>query len=320
MTCRCNICPNCCSIDDGDFGICGVRSCKQGEIYLPYYGRLSAVSNDPVEKKPLYHFFPGSSIFSVGFYGCSLSCPFCQNHRISKDFPAPPAQSVSPDQLVNLALDSRATAVAYTYSEPIVHFEWIIETCAAARKAGLKNVLVTNGYINKKPGRLLLEHVDAANVDLKSFSDEFYKKELHGRLAPVLEFIETASETVHTEVTTLIIPGKNDTDEEIREAAGFIADIDRNIPYHLSAYYPAFKYTIPPTQPGHLKKLAESASEYLNFVFTGNISGGRSDSLCPECGNLLIRRSGYSVNTSGIEKSCCTKCGFNVENCGIVLR
>ncbi len=319
MSCRCDICPNKCLIKENDFGICGVRKCSGDRIELPCYGMLSALSVDPIEKKPLYHFYPGSSILSAGFYGCSLSCPFCQNYHISKEFPKPSGRITSPEQLVETAVSEGSFGIAYTYSEPVVHYEYIIDASKIASKKGLKNVLVTNGYINDFKTNKFLENIDAVNIDLKSFSDDFYRMELGGRLEPVLDFIRAAAESVHTEVTTLVIPGKNDSLEEISAAAGFLASFDKNIVYHLSAYYPAYKYSAPPTDPGRLVLLAEKASEYLPFVFTGNITGGVQNTKCPSCGNELINRSAYHTRITGITDGLCSNCETDITELGIIM-
>ncbi len=321
MTVKCGICPNNCIIKNGKSGLCGVRSAADGRINLPYYGLISAASADPIEKKPLYHFHPGKSIFSIGFFGCSLACPFCQNHRISKDFNTSPddLSPVTPADIAARAKKSGSFGIAFTYSEPIVHFEYVIKTAEAARALGLKTVLVTNGYINENKGIELLKYIDAVNIDLKSFSDDFYRMELKGQLKPVLNFIENSVTRTHTEITTLVIPGKNASIKEISSAAGFIAELGRNIPYHLSAYYPAFKYRVPATLPSALIETAEAAKQKLNFVYTGNIYGGLTDTACPDCGNLLISRTGYQTEVTGFKKGKCSGCGASSEKIGIVL-
>ncbi|MDC7227134.1 MAG: AmmeMemoRadiSam system radical SAM enzyme [Spirochaetales bacterium] len=320
MALNCFLCPNNCKIEDGYFGVCGVRGAVDGRFNLPYNGLISAISTDPVEKKPLYHFHPGKTIFSIGFFGCSLSCPFCQNYRISKEFPAPSdAEPKSPSQIVDAALKSGSFGIAYTYSEPLIHYEWLLECLKTARTAGLKNILVTNGYINPEPASELITYIDAVNIDLKSFSEDFYQDVLKGRLQPVKDFITLASKHTHTEITTLVIPDKNDSEEELEQAAGFIAGLGKSIPWHLSAYYPSYKYNQRPTAPEQLISLAEKVSKQLNFVYTGNIAGGISDTLCPVCGNKLIIRTGYRTLTSGISSGKCTGCRTDVSSFGIIL-
>ena len=313
----CSLCPNRCVIPKGKSGRCGTRYNTPEGLGLPYYGALSAVSSDPIEKKPLYHYHPGREIFSVGFYGCSLLCPFCQNFTISRRLPADP-DITAPEELVKLAGASGSFGIAYTYSEPLIHYEYITETARIARKAGLKNVLVTNGYLNEQPARELLPLFDAANIDLKSFNPDFYREELHGNMEPVKEFIILAAEKIHVEVTTLVIPGKNDSVGEIEAIAAFIASIDPLIPLHLSCYYPMYKYSISPTPPETVMKLAERARLHLSYVYPGNIHSGKPvTTSCLSCGNTLITRLGYYVSKPGIHDGACSKCGSPVPFHGI---
>jgi pyruvate formate lyase activating enzyme len=318
MLYNCELCPNNCKIREGQKGTCMVRENQDGNLHLPAYGYLSAISSDPIEKKPLYHYYPGKQIFSAGFYGCNLSCPFCQNYTISKEFSLSGKNYISPDDLVDSAFEKGSFGIAYTYSEPIVHFEYVTEAEEYASSLGLKNILVTNGYINDDFSDKLLSNTDAVNVDLKSYNPDFYTKELKGKLEPVLSFIRKAGASVHTEITTLIIPGKNDSEEELRQSAAFIASVNKQIPFHLSAYHPCYKYSIPPTTPSKLMRLAEIASEYLDFVYTGNINSGRADTKCPSCGNTLINRSRYQTECSGIKGGICAACGTPVVNFGII--
>ena len=305
----CVLCPHHCLIEDGERGICMVRENRGGSLHLPFYGVLSAVSTDPIEKKPLYHFYPGSSIFSVGFYGCSFRCPFCQNFRIAQFTPQGNYRTTQPKELVQQALKQGAGAIAYTYSEPLVHFEWMLETAKLARKKGLKNVLVSNGFINPAPADELLEVLDAANIDFKSIQPEFYRDIVGGNVEPVVAFLKKAAEKIHLEVTTLIIPGYTDSINEIREISQFISGMDSDIPLHLSCYYPAYKFDAPPTDPSTVFNLAETAREYLNFVYPGNVGLREVDTECTQCGNVLIRRRGYQVEMPGIENDSCSTCG-----------
>ncbi len=222
---RCGLCPHACLIPPGRHGRCRVRLNRGGALELPFYGRLSSIAVDPIEKKPLYHFHPGENILSVGFVGCSFRCPFCQNHRISQDTGVP-TQEVSPEELAALAEREGSFGIAYTYSEPLVHLEYVLETSRLARARGLKNVLVSNGFVNPEPAEELLGVLDAANVDLKSFNPEFYRREIGGELEEVKRFLAQARGRIELEVTTLVIPTRNDGPEEIEAIARFLASLD----------------------------------------------------------------------------------------------
>ena len=307
----CSLCPNNCSISEGKSGICLVRYNDRGTPSLPFYGKLSAISVDPIEKKPLYHFYPSKTILSIGFVGCSFRCPFCQNYSISQSTERG-LEYVAPEEIVDGAVNRNSFGIAYTYSEPLVHFEYVLDCSIAAREKGLQNVLVTNGYINPEPAAELLQYSDAANIDLKSFNEDFYKREIGGRLQPVKDFIKYAAGQIHIEVTTLVIPGKNDSDEEIRAIASFLADIRPDIPYHISCYYPTYKYTIPRTSADLVRHLAEVARERLQYVYLGNVGIEETNTYCPGCGQLLIQRSGYSTRFLGIKNGRCSKCGIEI--------
>ena len=268
---ECRLCPHNCNISDGDSGICSIRKNNNMNLELPFKGILSAINIDPIEKKPLYQFYPGSQILSLGFYGCNFHCPFCQNYSISQVFHTNNNKSyISPSEIVQIAVDKGIPSIAYTYSEPVIHFEYVMDCAVLAHKKGLKNVLVTNGFLNPEPAKELLLEMDAVNVDLKAFTNEFYH-ELGGRIEPVKTFIKLASELTHLEVTTLIIPGKNDSEKEIMSIANFIASIDSNIPLHLSAYYPVFKYEISTTPKDTILELCDKVSRILKYVYPGNI-------------------------------------------------
>ena len=309
---RCTLCPNNCIIAPGKYGSCLVRRNLQGELTLPYFGAVSSLAIDPIEKKPLYHFYPGEKILSIGFLGCNFHCPFCQNYQISQSTDIP-FSTLTPAELVDNAKKQGSFAIAYTYSEPLIHFEYVLEAAQQAHGKGLKNVLVSNGYLNQEPASELLEYIDAANIDLKSFNPDFYRREIGGSLDEVKRFITQAAAKIALEVTTLIIPGKNDALEEIKEIAAFLGAIDRNIPYHLSAYYPQYHYHIPPTPISTLTAALETAAKHLNYVYLGNVGSSEINTLCPECGSLLIRRRGYSVQIKGIKEQKCRSCGKRVD-------
>jgi pyruvate formate lyase activating enzyme len=279
---------------------------------LPFFGLVSSVAVDPIEKKPLYHFLPGSRVFSAGFVGCNMRCPFCQNWQISQEIPAA-LDRHDAETLVAAALQSGTPSIAFTYSEPTVHFEFVMAAMAAAKTAGLKNVLVTNGCIESGPARELLGLTDAVNVDLKTWSSEAYEKTLGGRKDTVLEFIRIAFSLCHIEATTLIIPGISDSMEGITSISGFLAGISRDIPLHLSAYHPAWKHVAPPTSLGLLDELARAARKNLRFVYIGNVQGEGSDTVCPNCGSTLITRRSYRIHIMGMAISgssgSCGTCG-----------
>ena len=307
----CLLCPHGCVIKEGGTGICKARKNIGGELTLPFYGEISSIAVDPIEKKPLYHFLPGKTILSIGFVGCSFKCPFCQNHSISQSSHVF-TEHLDPEEVVDLALKKKSFGIAYTYSEPLIHIEYLLNTARLARKKGLKNVLVSNGYINPGPAEELIPLLDAANIDVKSFNPDFYVSEIKGKLQPVLDFVSIAAGKLSLEVTTLVIPGKNDSPEEIESIARFIADIDDTIPYHLSRYYPTFKYTIPATSYDSIMSLAETARKHLKYVYLGNVGMSETNTYCPSCGALLVRRFGYSVTMEGIKDNCCSSCGETI--------
>jgi pyruvate formate lyase activating enzyme len=299
---RCSLCPRACLIQPGAFGRCGIRGNKNGTGLIPYYGHVTALAMDPIEKKPLYHFRPGSSILSLGFSGCNLHCPFCQNWRISQN-PEAPGREMKPADIAALALSEmpEQPAVAYTYSEPLVHAEFLIDCMSLAHKRGIANVLVTNGCINPAAAAEILAHTDAANIDLKCFSAGNYSKVLGGNLDTVVEFIRQAcSMGVHVEITTLVVPEFNDSDEELDRIAQFIAGVSPRIPWHLSAYHPDYRWNAPATDPKLPARTATRSRALLNYVYTGNISAESNNTACLFCGAVLISRRGYAVQTAGL--------------------
>ncbi|HQK35252.1 MAG TPA: AmmeMemoRadiSam system radical SAM enzyme [Spirochaetales bacterium] len=270
-TVTCVLCPRRCVIKPGQSGICRVRKNEGGVLRLPYWGKVSALALDPIEKKPLYHFMPGTRTFSIGYVSCNLHCPFCQNYHISQTTNYP-VETYTPEALVALARQSGCPSMSHTYSEPLIHAEFVSACCTLAHGAGLASILVTNGCINEAPAQDILAHTQAVNVDLKSWNVEWYEKELGGNRDTVCAFIALAKRMgVHVEVTTLVIPGKNDSEAEIASIARFLADIDAAIPLHLSAYHPMYRYTIPPTPPKTIYALEKVAKQYLSSVYPGNI-------------------------------------------------
>ncbi|AEF80287.1 AmmeMemoRadiSam system radical SAM enzyme [Leadbettera azotonutricia] len=267
----CRLCPHQCTIKPGARGLCKARLNEGGALKIPLYGFITALARDPIEKKPLYHFRPGSTILSIGFAGCNLRCPFCQNWHISQNIDTR-GRHVSPREIIAMAKAEATPQVAYTYSEPLIHIEFLLDAMKEARNNGVANVLVTNGCINAEAAEEILNLTDAANIDLKCFSGETYAKTLGGDLDTILAFISRAHEKgVHIELTTLVVPGLNDSDEEMDKAADFIAGISGEIPWHLSAYHPDYKWNAPPTDPARLRTLAERARQKLSHVHMGNL-------------------------------------------------
>lgn len=273
MKAVCPICPHLCALEEGQTGICQARKNSKGVVVSINYGKITSIGLDPIEKKPLARFMPGSQILSVGSFGCNLSCPFCQNYTIASSNDEISVRAVSPEELVNMAvgmIQDGNIGIAYTYNEPLIGYEYVSDCARLVRQRNLKNVLVTNGYVNPKPLEELLPFIDAMNIDLKAFTQEFYSK-LGGRLEPVKKSIVTAAKTCHVEVTTLIIPGENDSEEEMQALSGWLAGLDPDIPLHISRFFPRHIYgDRSPTPVSTIIRLAEVASNKLNHVYTGN--------------------------------------------------
>jgi pyruvate formate lyase activating enzyme len=282
----CHLCPHGCVIGEGQAGLCRVRRNRGGMLWATNYGVVSSCGLDPIEKKPLYHFHPGSSILSVGTYGCNLACAFCQNWEISQRGAAEGVEEadgeglVSPERLVEAARREAAgprgnIGLAYTYSEPFIWYEYVIEASRLARAAGLKNVLVTNGFVAEGPLRELLPYVNAMNIDVKAFTEDCYRRTCRGALAPVKRTVELARAAgVHVELTNLLIPTLNDSDEEIGALVAWVESVDRAIPLHFSRYFPHHKLDLPPTPPATLRRAREIARARLPYVYLGNVPGG----------------------------------------------
>ncbi len=276
---QCQLCPHSCIIENGRRGRCGVRQNIDGTLYTLVYNRLAAAAVDPIEKKPLFHFHPGASAFSIATAGCNLSCSFCQNFGLSQQ-PKPnnpiEGQVVTPVEIVEQAKQARCSIIAYTYAEPTIAYEYWLETMEEARRNGLLNVWVTNGFINPGPLKQMAGLVDAANIDLKSFNEEFYKR-MGGLLKPVLVAIKLYHKLgIHIEITTLVIPGENDSFEELTRIARFIAAIDENIPWHISRFFPMYKMRDGEATPKHTLKLAKEIGEKagLKHIHLGNVEFG----------------------------------------------
>ncbi|MBU2501797.1 AmmeMemoRadiSam system radical SAM enzyme [bacterium] len=306
----CDLCPVGCRLRPGQEGPCASRANRDGAMALLSYGRIVSAAVDPIEKKPLYHFHPGRDILSVAAPGCNLHCLFCQNWSISQKA-GTRTQPVSPEELVDAALRSGGVGLAFTYSEPLVWYEFVRDTASLARAAGLKNVLVTNGFLNEEPLAGLLPLIDAANIDLKSMEDRFYRRICRARLGPVLDAIrQFHAAGVHIELTNLVIPGHNDADEQINDLVDWVADLDPEIPLHFSAYHPAWKMKAPATPPETLRRAYGIARKVLPWVYLGNLKAAEgSDTVCPGCGFTLIARTGFHAESRLQGKPACPSCG-----------
>jgi pyruvate formate lyase activating enzyme len=306
---KCTLCPADCLLTDGKIGICGSRFNKGGKLMTDNFGQLVSACYDPIEKKPLYHFYPGATIFSTGANGCNFNCDNCQNWEISQT--KVPTRFVSPEDLTELAAKNDSIGVAYTYTEPLIWFEYIMKAGRLIKEKGLKNVLVTNGYINPEPLEELLPLIDAANIDLKAMKPKFYKKVCKGRLEPVLKNIKRFFEAgVKIEITNLVITDLNDSHDDFEQLTDFVAGLSRQIPLHFSAYYPTYKMQRPPTPIESLLTAFDIASKKLDFVYLGNVSlPDKSDTFCPSCRTILIRRHGYTTEIVNLKQGKCGECG-----------
>jgi len=312
---ECRLCAHRCRIAPGKRGICTVRENRGGTLHTLVYGLLVAANVDPIEKKPLYHVQPGTQSYSIATPGCNFRCVFCQNADISQLIgpDALPDRTVSPEAVVEAAVRSHCASIAYTYTEPTIFFEFAHDTARLAHERGLKNVFVTNGYQTPETLDAMAGLIDAANVDLKSFSDDFYRRECGARLAPVLETLRGMRERgIFIEVTTLLIPGENDSPEEIRQIAEFVAGLSPDVPWHVSAFHPTFKKTDRPrTRRDAIYRALEIGREVgLNFLYAGNVpGGGYEDTHCPRCGEVVIGRRGYLIGPVHLEGAACAHCG-----------
>ncbi len=309
----CYLCPKHCVIPPNGVGFCKVRKNMRGMLYSLNYGQITSINMDPIEKKPLYHYAPGSKILSVGSWGCNLSCSFCQNYTTAHEKPKY-VQRVDPDQLVEIAFSEESEGIAFTYNEPIVSFEFLLDTSRAASKEGLFNVMVTNGFIDEEPFKLLTQSIKAMNIDLKFWNRDYYE-EIGGERNAVLKTIQKAHESdLHVELTTLLIPGKSDGIDDITEEVKWISELSDEIPLHLSRYFPAYKSDIPPTDEDVMIKLYDKAKEYLKYVYLGNIDfEGYNDTVCPDCNTPVISRRGYNIEIKELDEfGRCKHCGKQI--------
>jgi pyruvate formate lyase activating enzyme len=345
----CTLCPHDCHIPDGGRGACAVRYAKGGKLYTLVYDKVVTREIDPVEKKPLYHFYPGSNAYSIATVGCNLRCSFCQNWHISQwpkehlakhaavdenEHASPPicpsladleraipGEAVTPREIVDAAVKTGCQSIAYTYIEPTVFYELAYDTAKLAQAEGIKNIFVTNGFIGETALRELATVIDAANVDLKFFKDESYRRISRARLQPILDAIRLYRELgVWVEVTTLVIPGLNDSEEELRSTAEFIHSVGADIPWHVTQFYPAYKMLDrPPTPVATLRRAGEIGREVgLRYVYEGNVPGERGENTyCHQCGTLLIDRYGFYVRDNRIRNDACPECGASIDGIGM---
>lgn len=317
-TVECGLCPHHCVLKKGQSGICHVRVNHEGSLVSENYGKVCSLHLDPIEKKPLYHYHPGRNILSVGSVGCNLHCRFCQNYEISqtsvKDYPY--LNEYSPEAIVQLAVqEEHNLGIAYTYNEPTVWIEYMLDIARGADAAGLKNVMVTNGFIDPAPLQELLAVTQAFSVDLKAFTESFYKHLTASRLAPVLESLkQIRASGRHLEVTNLLIPDENDREDDFRRMMEWISkELGEDTVLHISRFFPTYKLVHNATPEALLDRFYNIAREYLHYVYKGNTAStsGR-DTICPQCGEILVRRSGYQASSENLDNGKCTKCGKEI--------
>jgi pyruvate formate lyase activating enzyme len=314
---QCQLCPHFCFLKINETGKCHVRKNIDGKLISLVYARPCSLALDPIEKKPLYHFLPGEKALSIATPGCNLSCKHCQNWEISQCSPDKiKSLEIKPKQVIKEAKENKTKIISYTYTEPGIFYEYMLDICKLAKKVRIKNTTVTNGFINPLPLQELCNYLDASNIDLKSMNDEFYRQVCGARLEPVLEAIKIMHEKgVWIELTNLIIPGLNDSDKDINRLVDWVKKLDRNIPLHFTAFYPTYKLlNLPPTPLETLRKARNIAlSKGLHYVYTGNVQDDEgNNTYCPGCKKMLIKRSGFLVIENKIKNGKCFNCGEKI--------
>jgi pyruvate formate lyase activating enzyme len=315
----CYLCNHHCQIADTQFGICGMRQNQTGNLYTYAYGEVIAANIDPIEKKPLYHFLPGTTSFSIATPGCNFRCDFCQNWQISQASKRKDQglsnEKLLPEEVVREAKANGCQSISYTYTEPTIFFEYAYDTSILGKKEGLFNVFVTNGYMTTEALETIAPYLDACNVDLKSFQEDFYKNICRGHLEPVLESIRCLKRlNIWVELTTLVIPEMNDSEEELSQIARFISEVDVNIPWHISRFHPDYKLTDSQITPLETLNKAYSLGRKagLRYIYIGNIPGESPQTVCPSCNQSLIRRRSFWVLENNLRDSRCPRCGEHV--------
>lgn len=317
---QCTVCPRNCILKDGQEGFCHVRKNVNGEIKLTTYGYNTGLSIDPIEKKPLYQFFPKSSVLSFGTLGCNMGCQFCQNWTTTKNkSDSRLLNKTSPEEIVQIAKEYNCKSAAFTYNDPIIFFEYAVDTAKLCRQNGIKTVAVTSGYINPEPAKEFFKHMDAANIDLKGFSEEFYKKNCLAHIEPVLETIKYVKNETDCwlELTTMIIESENDSEEEIKaECEWILNNLGNDVPLHFSAFFPNYKFADrKATEFSSLKKARKIAVDLgLNYVYTGNLADkNTSSTYCKNCHNIIIERNGYELIGYNLSDGRCIFCGTKCD-------
>jgi pyruvate formate lyase activating enzyme len=318
---QCYLCNHKCTILPSKRGVCGVRENQNGRLYSLVYGRLISMNVDPIEKKPIFHLYPGSKSFSIATVGCNFRCLHCQNHEISQmprdEKGRIEGNMIQPSKIVSMAKEYNCKSISYTYTEPTIYFEYAYETAMLAKREGIKNIFVTNGYMSEESLKAIQPYLDAANVDLKSFQEKFYREICGARLAPVLENLKLMREMgIWVEITTLVIPSLNDSEQEFEEIAKFIISLGQDVPWHISAFYPTYKMRNPPRTPASILHKAREIGlrKGLRYVYCGNIPGEEGeDTICPQCKRKVIERIGFRVLRNEVIKGECRYCHTKIE-------
>lgn len=314
----CNLCPHSCILKEGQTGICSVRKNLGGKLFSINSDKVAAIHSDPIEKKPLYHFLPGSESLSIAAMGCNFKCRFCQNHSISmvENISDIAGEKVKPEEIIDAAKRAGASSISYTYTEPTIYYELMYETAKMAKEAGLRNVMVSNGFISREPLEKIIPFMDGANIDLKSFSDDFYSSYCGGKIAPVLDTIRILNRSgCWLELTTLLIPELNSSAKEVDEIISFIADTNPEIPWHVSRFFPHFKEgDRSATDTDLIEDVLEKAEDRkIKYVYGGNFDSGKwGNTRCSECGEILINRRGYFIEVENLSGGKCTNCDAEI--------
>lgn len=315
---KCELCPRFCTIKPDNIGLCGVRENVKGKLYSLIYARPCAMHVDPIEKKPLFHFMPGARAFSIATIGCNFFCGFCQNWQISKADAGnmeKKYEELEPEKVIELCKENNCDIMSYTYTEPTIFYEYMLDIAKLARKQGIKNTIVSNGYINEEPLKELCKVIDGANIDLKAFTNEFYEKVCKGTLEPVLNTLKILkTEGVWLEVTNLVVPGLNDDFKKIEEMCKWISkELGKDVPLHFSRFHPDYKMTdAEPTPMETLEKAKQIAEKYLDYVYVGNI-GGESNTICPKCKAKVIQRNALGPADNKLAKGKCPGCSEKIS-------